>query len=669
MENKRLRNEKGITLIALILTIIILLILATISFDALVGDNGILGNAISAKVKQQEETAKEELQLAWSARMSKFYEAVAKGEQISITDFFSKADALEDLNSMMGSDSQIDKIDYILSDNVFYVRFKGSDNSSYTIKIKPSGEILEADENKKYTDVWANFFESEGKMTYTTAKDESATISWDISKPIYKSMDVPWYYYDNNIHWLSGYVTKIAKVEISEDLYPESTQFMFYYLRANQFEGLDLLLSKITEIGEDMFFGCYNLASITIPNNITSIGRSAFYSCESLTSIDIPNSVTSIGRDAFYSCKSLTSIDIPNSVTDIDDMAFCFCSGVTSISIPDSVLHIGYNAFSLSSYLSSGLNLNNQQNCIEPYAFYDCNALTSINISEGVTMIGDKAFLDCYTLTSIVLPNSLTSIGDYAFYSCDSLTDITIPENVEMIGKGAFANMDSLKTLNYNAKDVSKNEIKKYPIFYKCINLTEINIGTSVIMLPNYFAYDLNITTIKLPNSLTSIGDYAFYSCDSLTDITIPAEVKNLGKYCFAHCGNLDTVYYNATDAYETDLYNPSDDTVAPPFSGSGNHLYIGDNVITLPDYIFRSMTKLTSITLPSGLESIGKEVFCNLKITSIEIPSNVTNIGEDAFYNCTFLETITIRKAEGSIDGAPWSAPNLTAADVIWEP
>ena len=148
---------------------------------------------------------------------------------------------------------------------------------------------------------------------------------------------------------------------------------------------------KVTSIGEDAFYWCTSLTSVTIPNSVTSIGAWAFESCESLESVTIPNSVTSIGRSAFCYCTSLTSVTIPNSVTSIGAWAFWECTGLTSVTIPDSVTSIG------------------------EYAFCACTSLTSVTIPESVTSIGEWAFSDCTSLTSVTIPNSVTSIGYWAF--------------------------------------------------------------------------------------------------------------------------------------------------------------------------------------------------------------------------------------------------------------
>ena len=136
---------------------------------------------------------------------------------------------------------------------------------------------------------------------------------------------------------------------------------------------------------------------------VTGIGDEAFYYCSSLTSISIPEGVTSIGDSAFSYCRSLTSITIPEGVTRIMDEAFSSCESLTSITIPDSVISIGDEAFS------------------------ECISLTPITIPNSVYSIGDKAFASCYSLTSISIPETVTSIGDEAFRGCFALESVVVP--------------------------------------------------------------------------------------------------------------------------------------------------------------------------------------------------------------------------------------------------
>ena len=167
---------------------------------------------------------------------------------------------------------------------------------------------------------------------------------------------------------------------------------------------------------------------ITIPSSInvneeeytvTSIGNDAFYRCSGLTSVTIPNSVKSIGELAFSRCSSLTSITIPNSVTSIGSSAFAYCSSLTSVTIPNSV------------------------KSIKAYTFYDCSGLTSVTIPNSVKSIGELAFYNCSGLTSVAIPDSVTSIGGWAFELCENIENVyCYAEEVPSTDGYAFYNSD-----------------------------------------------------------------------------------------------------------------------------------------------------------------------------------------------------------------------------------
>ena len=156
----------------------------------------------------------------------------------------------------------------------------------------------------------------------------------------------------------------------------------------------------VTSIGNEAFYGCSGLASITLPEGVTSIGSYAFYNCSGLTGITIPEGVTSIGGGAFACCSGLTSITLPEGVTSIEGSAFAECTSLTSITLPKGVTSIGIEAFDY------------------------CTSLASITLPEGVASIGSSAFSGCTSLTSITIPSSVTSIGWNAFNNCTSLADV-----------------------------------------------------------------------------------------------------------------------------------------------------------------------------------------------------------------------------------------------------
>ena len=343
----------------------------------------------------------------------------------------------------------------------------------------------------------------------------------------------------------------------------------------------------VTSIGNGAFWGCTGLTSITIPNSVTSIGGEAFRGCTGLTSITIPNSVTSIGDYAFYKCTGLTSITIPNSVTSIGDLAFEDCTGLTSI-----------NVASDNNYYSSnnGVLFNKKKTALIRYP--EGKSQTSYTIPNSVTRIGYGAFRGCTGLTSITIPNSVTSIASWAFDGCTGLTSINVAS-----GNNYYSDNNGVL---FNKK---KTELIRYP---EGKSQTSYTIPDSVTSIGNW-AFDgcTGLTSITIPNSVTSIGAHAFDGCTGLTSITIPNSVTSIGYMAFYSCTGLTSIA-------------------------------IPNSVTSIGNWAFFECTGLTSITIPNSVTSIGDGAFNSCTgLTSITIPDSVTSIGDLAFNGCTGLKDV----------------------------
>ena len=338
---------------------------------------------------------------------------------------------------------------------------------------------------------------------------------------------------------------------------------------------------SVKHIPAYLCYGMTKLPAITIPNSVTSIGRMAFYDCSGLTSITIPHSVTSIGSYAFSRCSGLTSVTIGSGVTSIGDEVFYGCSCLTAITIPNSVTSIGWMAF----YGCSGLTdvtIGNSVTSIGQYAFQECSKLTSVTIPNSVISIGDEAFRDCSSLTAITIPNSVISIGDEAFQECSKLTSVTIGSGVTSIGSGAFS-----RTGIYNDESNWKNGVLYISNCLICADEDEVSsayiIKEGTRLIADYaFGYCSSLTSVTLPNSVTSIGSSVFYNCSKLTSITIPNSITSIGSSAFFNC------------------------------------------------------SKLTSITIPNSVTSIGSSAFswCESLKEVICYAEKVPEMGKNVFYN-----------------------------------
>ena len=305
------------------------------------------------------------------------------------------------------------------------------------------------------------------------------------------------------------------------------------HLIIDEKEIVDIFIpNTIDAILDNTFKHFGNIKSVVIPNSVTTIGNYAFYRCISLPSITIPSSVKHIGNYAFASCSSLESIFIPTNIMSIGDGAFKDCLMLKSISLPNGLKQIGAQTFSGCSSLTS-INISNSVMNIGGDAFKDCSSLTSIMIPNGVTSIEKGAFSGCKSLTSVVIPDSIISVGEYVFYSCSSLCSVVLPENITSIGKWTFSNCSSLALITLKASSIEsfcESNINKLLYSAQCLTKRHLLIN------------DMDSTELIVPDSVTTLKDYAFYGCSNIVTITLPETLSQIGEHIFDDCESIQSI-------------------------------------------------------------------------------------------------------------------------------
>ncbi len=460
-------------------------------------------------------------------------------------------------------------------------------------------------------------------------------------------------------------------------------------------------------IGDYSFYDC-GFTAIALPESVTSIGVGAFMNCRNLSSITMPKGVTVIDEQAFWQCVSLRSVTLNQGLMKIETNAFNG-SGLESVFIPASVESISGQAFNNCANLVSikvdAFNpyFDSRDNCngimdtetntlvigcqtttipqsavaIGDYAFYNCG-LKSIDIPSNVKIIGDYAFASCDYLQQVVIPEGVTELDDNAFEFCRNLTTVTLPSTLSSIGsnvfkyssiytvvvKGAcpieisekvFTHRDEANlyvpvgsTENYrNAtywkdfKNIVEGDLpqrdlidfadlraKKICVKYwdtdKDGELSKEEAAAVSDLGTNFGSnYIESFDELQYFTGLTTIPDEAFYYNSGLKSIKLPPTIKSIGNSAFARCKVLEGI-------------------VVP------------EGVVSIGDKAFSaysgaeasySESTMSSVSLPSTLESIGENAFEYCHIKTVNIPESVTSIGVGAFENCELLTTVNIPK------------------------
>ena len=611
-------KEKGITLIALIVTIIVLLILAGVTIISLTGENGILGKSSDAKLKREIAKEIEQIKLSVNAVYTSYYDkgylpveplrkelqtsyegvtSVEETSDIGEATKVSKAKKKVNLGSMFGIESlavknedveptqEFAKITYT-SKREYYVKIKnitgGNSDPVGTIYSKGGTADDGNDDNVNGNAITYNLNggtnPEDAPTSYKTGevigfptptKDGNAFEGW------YQTSD----FSDERVlrtnDTMSGSITLYAK-------WAEETDSSYFTWTDGD------TTSTVTGFSEEglAVYNAGNLTKLVIPkkhNNldVTEIKESAFSGKDKLTEVTISDKVTSVGNSVFSNCTELKEITIPISlnVSHSDNRSsnewavFYNCTKINKVNFTKGT------GEGFEYYSDSAKHDNMATHHFYTPWYYSRNNEIEVTMEEGITSIGINMFSNCTGLTKLDLPSTVHSIGANAFSECTLWNTNIKLSNLTKIGEKSF---------------------------YKCENISgEFKISNDIEGIPNYAFYNCEKLTgnIKIPEKLTSIGKYAFYGCAGITGtLEIPSKITSIDEHVFDNCKNIEKVI-------------------------------IPDTVTSLNTNSFGNCTELKEITVPISLNVSNGDNYSS---------------GSAVFYNCTKINKVNFTKGTG---------------------
>lgn len=474
---------------------------------------------------------------------------------------------------------------------------------------------------------------------------------------------------------------------------------------SNTFKGCTALTGvtindNVTAIGQSAFMGCSSLESITLPTGLTLLGRTSgnpsitdksevFSGCTSLKSIELPVGITWLGWDLFRNCENLTTVKFNAPVTVFGKGVFAGSPKVT-FEIADGVAMTTsggalYSGTKLLGYGGGSEKLTVADGTTEilRYAFSDIDTLRTIELPDTVTSIAERAFMDCYGLETINLEN-VDELVQYAFFGATGLTSVKLKNST--VAKSAFQNCTSLESVEFLGENVTIGE----SAFKGCTALREM-IGQDKVTSIGAYAFqnaiqttetELNFSNAKFlgttgyifngATKLTAItikGVHAdnkgvetkkipaamFDGCTSLADVTVVESVESIDNYAFRNCTalNFDSIDFGEVTKIGSNVFQNCEKMTAialPKLTSLGSTSTWAVK-ITANVAVFSGCTRLTTVSLGSGVTVLGKNVFFNCSALTTVLMPGVTQIGQYAFAGCSGLTSLALTSAVTAVD------------------
>lgn len=439
---------------------------------------------------------------------------------------------------------------------------------------------------------------------------------------------------------------------------PELTSVEFVNVSGNY--------SSLNTIGARAFENCPKLESVEFGRSFTSLGDYAFANCTSLEFIELPAGITSIGNYAFQGCSSLGEIMLSSSclLDFIGADVFYGCNVLAKITLDDTAGSANYSVVTSGENGEYSMLTDKQFNAVLVPPAYPAEEGQTITIGEGMSYIGTQAFANNLSLAgkTIIIADTVKEIGDYAFAGT-GIVKVIIPASVETLGNDIFAYCEDVESV------VFMGDISAIPegMFRGCTALSQIELPDSVTSIGDYAFEGTAIKNITIGRNVASIGSYAFSGNESLSVLT------------FAANSNLQSIENSAFAGTSISQVSLPDSLVSlgqRAFEGCEllTSVYVSASLEEMGDYAFANCASLTSVTFGDGAQVVGNYAFANVVngevvnsnyLAEVELPSTIQSIGNYAFAGNTVIENIDISGVESVGNYAFYGTTALTTVTV----
>lgn len=660
MEKKQARREKGITLVALVITIIVLIILAGVAIMTLTGEEGILTKAKESRISTELSAYQEELETYKASKYlenNTFLESTLTAGKENLTYYTQdgKGEETGNIRNILKniSDEYFEKLEVVKGELLINTKDKieikiaqslGIAVNPYDIK---DGVLQSSDGNLLLMD------QATGTLTIpdsVTAIGEGAFA---------------------NVKGLKTIIIPSTVKRIETNAFRNNQTLETVIMQEKDGQGVEY-------IGNFAFMGCPNLTTVQMANTVKEMGGLVFYFCDNLMNINISTQLKIIPNYTFLRCK-FEELELPEGINEIGTNAFAENHNLTTIKFPSTVYAVEGNAFNGCEKLKNIEIAEGNKNLTLENGILLCN--NKINNRTEIVTILEEA-IDTETNTFIV-PDSVTYLNEGALNKYKNITTVQIPASVQTISplfiekevtNVIIANNPKYEVID-NAIYTKGTENEAVTMVRYFGNETTVNVKTGTEIIGEYCFEDKNLSQIILPETLEEIQQQAFSHCNNLKSLSLGEKVKTFSAMSIYGSGIEEIIlgenhpYFRIEEGAICNgekvkaLYNKEGTVFISPLKVLGtietyeipSSVVEGVEVKEIADRAFHNQNKMKNIKIPDTVEIIRNSFNYCSSLEKIEIPRSVTFINKGCFGEATNLKEIIIHNTEGAIADQPW--------------